>query len=547
MINFNNFSFNKTNKRSCKDVAFRQNSQTVLPSNVSTTGLDSFVKTTVTTPPTFSQPNPTVKMKVGYINDFHGQLTKMERTIVPLQDCDVRFSAGDILLGDDRNSMLNKAVVKYLNLANIEASAIGNHEIDASQKSFMDTTAPLKTKFVNVNYRQYPESTQDIPQEKRAQINHKFVNSYVQDIKGEKCGVIGVVPVDLEARYNHPEWYTDCKVDNMDKTVQDVQGEVDKLKKQGINKIFLLSHNGFKRDQEMAQKTDGIDVIIGGHSHDLVKGVEKGKNLFASKSGDPVVITQAGKDGYNFGELNIEFNKQTGVLTSVQNNVIPTENYKPNLIYTKILESEFGDSQPLGVIESVLPRPKNQLTEESAQANFVCDAMKNELGADIGILNSSNLRSEFEKGPFTKLDAKMLSPFNNKMELVNVTEKDLVDGFKFTCKSLTNLSNKPGILDASGLKYTVSKSTGDLKNMSFVDREGKEHPINIDKPDSNKIYKLAADSFVLMGGDKVKSFDYRGKEEKIFDFDKDKLVSDYVKRQNKPININETGRITFVD
>ena len=90
---------------------------------------------------------------------------------------------------------------------------------------------------------------------------------------------------------------------NINETIQDVQKEVDKLKSQGVNKIILLSHSGYGYDRKIAKNTDGIDVILGGHSHNLVEGVKDGENLLYSKSNEPVVITQAGRDGKNIGVL----------------------------------------------------------------------------------------------------------------------------------------------------------------------------------------------------------------------------------------------------
>ena len=49
--------------------------------------------------------------------------------------------------------------------------------------------------------------------------------------------------------------------------VETVRAEVEKLKKEGIKIIIGLSHAGYGKDQIVAGKVDGIDVIVGGHSH----------------------------------------------------------------------------------------------------------------------------------------------------------------------------------------------------------------------------------------------------------------------------------------
>ena len=488
-------------------------------------------------------------LDLAYVNDFHAQLSKMQRIITPLQKYDIRVSGGDNYLGDEQNINLNRGVTKYMNLANIDLSDVGNHELDMPQKSFMDVTSNLKTKLLDANYRQIPEITiKDEAEGKKdkALINDRFKNSTVVNIKGENVGFIGVSPIDMNDRYAHADYYDDCEIDSFEDTVKDVQKEVEIMKKANINKVVLLSHLGYKVDQRIAPELSGVDVIVGGHSHNLVKDIKEGENLLKDKDGNPTIITNAGKDGNYFGNIKVEFN-ENGTIKSAQNNIFQTKDYSTNLVYKHILEASIGNQEKVGEFSSVLPEPEDKLIEENPQANFIADAIKNELGVEIAMLNSANLRSNFEKGRFSNLDAKMISPFNNKMTIVNVTEKDLVDAYKFTAKNSFS-THRPGLFAVSGLKYSVRKSDGELLSMSKVDDKGIETPIDINNPSATKTYRISADSFVMRGGDKVTSLNYEGREEKVFDFDKDKLICDYIKKQNAPVSINEshTGRVNIV-
>ena len=133
------------------------------------------------------------------------------------------------------------------------------------------------------------------------------------------------------------------------------------------------------------------------------------------------------------------------------------------------------------------------------------------------------------------------------MVKLKLTEKEIVDAVKVGAKSFVNPGNKPGIVIPSGLKYTVSKK-GELKSMSFIDKSGKEIPIDINNPDPNKVYTVATDDFFASGGDNL--IDNKVAKNQIdekFDFDKDKLTCDYVKKLNAPIEIKDDGRITVVD
>ena len=46
-----------------------------------------------------------------------------------------------------------------------------------------------------------------------------------------------------------------------------VRTEVEKLKSAGVKIIIGLSHSGYGMDKKVAAEVDGIDVIVGGHSH----------------------------------------------------------------------------------------------------------------------------------------------------------------------------------------------------------------------------------------------------------------------------------------
>ena len=85
---------------------------------------------------------------------------------------------------------------------------------------------------------------------------------------------------------------------------------------------------------------------------------------------------------------------------------------------------------------------------------------------------------------------------------------------------------------------------GKLTAMNFVDREGNEHPIDINNPREDKFYKVAQDSCMMYEG---ADFDILApKEECInYPFNKDFLACEYIKHLNKPVEINQTGRIKF--
>ncbi|MCD8378558.1 MAG: 5'-nucleotidase C-terminal domain-containing protein [Candidatus Gastranaerophilales bacterium] len=492
------------------------------------------------------QSDGSIKLKIGYLNDLHGQYMKLEKIADALRDCDIRFSGGDNMIGDDRNQKVNECICKYMDAEDIEASALGNHDVDMSQKNFEELTKNLNMKYLASNFRQDSASKENVQVEKGAYIHDKLVDSYIGDYKGVKYGVIGIAPCDMRVRMTHPDFYDDFEVDDLPETIKGIQKEADDLKEQGIDKIFLLSHVGHLSDRVIAENTSGIDVIIGGHSHTYVDGIRPGENLFLSKTREPVLITNAEKDGNYYGKSELVFDKD-GVIINATNTLYDTSKRHKNLIYKKLFDDIIGTPEKLGVIKSVIPAPKQRLSEESAHANFVAEAIRNELNVDIGIVNAGNIRNSFETGAIDTSDVKAISPFGDGMVICPINEKDLVDGIKAGCKSVTDKNGKPGLIYAAGLKYSVKKDTGELLSMTYTDRAGNETPVDVNNPDPNKVYRVAADDFILSGGDGIPSLNHLDEAEQKFDFSEDKLISDYIKHLNKPVEINQTGIINIVD
>ncbi len=77
---------------------------------------------------------------------------------------------------------------------------------------------------------------------------------------------------------------------------------VTQLEADGINKIVLLSHVGINRDMEIAAAVDGIDVIVGGHSHTLL---DEYPTVVDAPNGKPVQIVQAYAYSKYLGELTV--------------------------------------------------------------------------------------------------------------------------------------------------------------------------------------------------------------------------------------------------
>lgn len=483
-----------------------------------------------------------INTSIFYINDYHGKSINMERTISASNAFDAKYkyrhdvdtlklSSGDIMIGEDFKT--NQLAVLFQKMIGIRASAVGNHEYDMQDK--VGAILPL------IHYNLLASNVKINPRNPW----HSIIKSSVTEEKnGHKYGIIGTSPIDLFKRSKEGVIQRDIEVSRAKETIKDIQKEVEKLQKQGVNKIILLSHLGYTMDKIIANQTDGIDVILGGHSHDLLFDVKEGKNLFYSKSGEPVIITQAGRDGKNFGVLNLEFD-ENGVIKKVQNNVGFTRVFRRYAPAKYVFDKIFGAKETYGYVKSAPPPLSQDLIEPNPHAYFITDCIRKDMNCDIAILPSPNIRGYFEPG---KVDTRILTdilPFKNKLYVMSYSEKDIVDAVKQAAKSFVNIANKPGIFYTSGLKYTVTTG-GKLVSLSFVDKQGKSTVIDINNPRTDKFYTTVLNDYCALGNDGFKNLNQPERIIEKCDYDATKCVINVLTKTKDPVEIYDDGRIQII-
>ncbi len=479
---------------------------------------------------------------IFYVNDLHGNMANMSRIYNAKQSFDKQnhngqdvfaLGSGDISAG--ANIKLLKISNAFLNIMGVLGTAIGNHEFDAepSQIAEINKNANYKIMGANIDIK-----GSDNP------LNGKVTKSFVHEINGNKYGIIGLIPPDLHERIRENESRKTIIPYSKEDSIKAVQSEADKFKAEGINKIIVLSHCGLEFDKSLAKNTSGVDVILGAHTHELIKDIKNNENLFTSKTGEPVIITQAGKDGEQFGILNLEFD-ENGIIQKAQNNVQKSNQFKRNPILEKIFDGIIGKATEVGYVEKSAPAPEHRLVDPNPHAFFIMDACREEFDTDLALINAGNIRGHFDEGRLTERKVFEVVPLKNRMVKMKLTEEEVVNALKNGAKSLINPGFKPSIVMPSGIEYTMNKK-GEVLNAKFIDKQGEKHEIDVNNPDPNKIYTVATDDFFASGGDKLIPNKINEVDEK-FDFDKDKLTCDYIKKHNKPVRIEDDGRIQIVD
>ena len=489
------------------------------------------------------------------LHDFHGQNIRMERAYTAAMQFDrgnlaregeifdkdkpidsFKVASGDMFLGENEKEL--RAVNEFLNIAGFMATALGNHECDSTTDLFEKVVEDRKYRLLGAN----------IHPDKDSRLGALISESFVVESNGNRYGFIGILPTDMHKHLKHPEETDKLHISDLEGTVKDLQKEIYKIKKYGVNKIILLSHAGLENEKYIAEHVSDIDIILGAHTHNLLNEVKKGENLLLSPKNEPVLIMQVGRDGEHIGIPNVKFD-ETGKITKIQYNVLKTDEFARSMLAKSAIEGVLGKAEVVGKLGYVEAPPKDIYASENPHCSFIVDCMRNELGTDIAVVNSANLRGRFYPGIIDTRELHLITPFGNKIVVIRATEDEIVNSIKNCLKvSMADPKHRPGILQVSGLRYEYSASTGDLISISFVDKDNNIHPIDVNNPRKDKFYTIALDDFCALVENNGMGLPHRYDEAiAMYEYDKDKCVADYMKKQKNPVEIVSDGRIKVLN
>ena len=485
--------------------------------------------------------SPNIHTSILYLNDLHAQTPYMQQIksevdTFELANKDKKDVDSFILAGGDsflgRSKEKNKMVSAFLNISKVEYSAMGNHEID-TMETLQDNLKNTDAKFIVSNMKKTGATPFD-----KYMDEGKIVSSTIAEKNGHKYGLIGASPFELSQSKKLPK--ANLNIDQYEKTKEDIQLEVKKLQEQGVDKIIMLSHIGYVNDLQLAKEVSGIDVIVGGHSHDLVEGAKNDKNIITAPDGKPVLILQAGQNGEYIGHLDITFDP-TGQIIEATNNVKKIKDSPKNLVVKFFQERLLGKVEQLGTVTRTDKIQGESNISENPYASFFADALKNELNTDIALINSEAIRGHLEQGDLTSLEIDNLMPFGNKLLKVELSEKQIINILNEGALSVNDKMLKPGIMQVSGLRYTINKQ-GKVTNVQFQDKKGNLTPLNSENPSDDKKFTSIVDVF-LIDTDEYPTI-RKSKILEKYDFSYAKVVKDYTKKLDpNNIEIKLDGRI----
>lgn len=478
-----------------------------------------------------AESNDNYSLTIMHMNDTHAHADLMPNMVTAIKEVRAAdpnallFNAGDVFSGTLYfNQFKGQADLALLNMVDIDAMIFGNHEFDLGSgenghKSLSEFVSKANFPFLSANVdfsgdaymggisnNSYTESPED----------GIVYSGIVKEVNGEKVGIFGLTTEDT-ANISSP---VNVKFQNY---IEKANEAVAAFESKGINKIIAVTHIGYDSNPEMgndlqlAKYVDGIDVIVGGHSHTQLNEPVVITADEAGAAKDPTVIVQAYQYSQLLGELKVEFDDngvvvgQAGQLIDVASKAADQEAAAVLAPYKAEIDS-LTNQETGAVAKKPLLNPRLTDSNVSVRANetelgnLVTDAMlakakeKNEKVV-IAMQNGGGIRAAIDEGPITTGEVIAVLPFGNDPAFVQLTGEEIKQILEYSVRLAPAESG--GFLHVSGMKFTYDSKKEEGSRVVSMQVKVNDQYEDIK---ADQTYLVTTNNFTAKGGDGYEVF-----------------------------------------
>jgi 5'-nucleotidase len=355
-----------------------------------------------------------VKIHLLHTNDIHSQIENHLRAGAQLRamrsnleeqgDCVLTFDLGDVLdrVRQETEATYGRVNASLLGALSVDGWVFGNNEgLTIPLEYWADLSADSKTTVFGTNVRQGDGSPFPF-----------FTDTKVFDCNGVLVGVFGLTP-----NYKGPYGMLGIQVDDPFVTAAHA---VDLLVSQDCHIIVCLSHLGLFNDYKLAERVPGIDVILGGHTHQFMKQAD-----YVGQT----AIFQPGKHGLAFGHTVIEYDRNLNRVVRTVSEPIEVHVHLP---YDEKMYQAYKNQLPLvrerlqskiATLQEALPV---QFNEESVFANLLVDSIFALYPGDLGIMMSGALTASLLAGDVCLEDVHGACPTPTRPVVMSLLGADIL-------------------------------------------------------------------------------------------------------------------------
>lgn len=462
------------------------------------------------------------ELSIMHFNDTHAHLDNAAKRVTAVNEVraakpnSLLLDAGDVFSGTLYfNEFKGLADLEFMNLMKVDAMTFGNHEFDLGSapeghKALADFIKAANFPFVssNVDFSKDDLFT-GLFNTKIAEKAEKsnIYSGIVKVVNGEKIGIFGLTTAETKD-ISSPGSIT------FSNYIDDAKKMVAEFEKMGVNKIVAITHIGYDdnptvdNDIELAKAVEGIDVIVGGHSH-----TQLDKPVLISKNAQPTIIVQAYQYADFLGTLDVTFDK-AGAIVGHAGKLIKVADKVADPAATEILKkysdriAEISDEETGAIAINALENPRSNpnsnnsvRSNETPLGNLITDGMLSKAkvynkNVVMAFQNGGGIRSSINQGPITVGEVITVLPFGNTLATMDLTGAEIKEAFEISFKE--HPRENGGFLHVSGakVKYDSSKPVGQRVVSIAYDADGTYTEIKEDIT-----YTIATNAFTAKGGD----------------------------------------------
>ncbi len=411
------------------------------------------------------------------------------------------LDAGDICDGTPFSTEFRgEADVAAMNSAGYDAACPGNHEFNNTISQMRKLAALARYPTVCANVRSTSDS------------KLLYAPHVVKRVGPLRVAIFGLTTTDARAYPAARDGLT------IDPPVATARSVVEALRSRS-DVVIALTHLGVEEDRRLAVEVNGIDAIVGGHSHTylaapLFIGLPPGPE---SSSVNGTIIAHNFEWGAMLGRLNVRLVRGASgrwTVAGYSGSGLPvtakTPVHSPTQAvvgkYWSPIKGKFG--RRIGTAAADF----TQLGHDRAEYNLAADALRAKTGAQVAVENIGSIRAPLVRGPITYGDLITMDPFGNTIVTMRVTGAQLlkllaerrpaVSGVRYRMRqrSLVAASIGADPVDASR-KYTLATSSFFARDPLLNDAE--------DRKDTGALHLDALIEFIRTKGTVRPEYDGR--------------------------------------
>jgi 5'-nucleotidase len=369
-----------------------------------------------------------------------------------------------------------KQMIDLWNRIGLDIAVLGNHEFDFGDDVLRQRLKESRFQWIAANVR-----------DKKTGNHFEHIPSYVvKTVDGVKIGFLGLLTRDTLTS-SHPG--EEIAIDD---PVTVAQKAVAEMKKAGVDIIVAVTHLAMPEDQRVAQATHHqIALIMGGHEHSLLQSIA---------GGTPIV--KVGSDARQLGRMDLTIDAKTRTVQALDWQLIPVDASVPEepnaAALVKTYEGKIDQALGQVIGNSAVTLDARQCanrSQETALADFVADAYRSALKADVALLNGGSIRSNttYPAGPLSRKDVLSFLPFGNPVVKIAVSGEVLKQALEHGVSTLEE-QEAGHFPQVSGLRFAYDGTRPVGERVVQLTINGQ--PLQL-----AKTYTLALTTYLQQGGD----------------------------------------------